>query len=97
MRPTGNSRARRVLVEAAWTYRYSARVSQALQDRLNGVPLAVRTIAWKAQVRLCARYRRLIANGKKPAVATTATAREIADFLWAIGHQLEPKVVMNSN
>ena len=88
---TGNSRARRVLVEAAWTYRHSARVSQTLQDRLKGLPLAVRTITWKAQVRLCARYRRLIANGKKPAVATTAIAREIAAFLWAIGHQVEPQ------
>ena len=93
---TGNSRARRVLVEAAWTYRYSARVSQTLQDRVKGLPLAVRTIAWKAQVRLCARYRRLIANGKKPAVAATAIAREIAAFLWAIGHQVGPTAV-NSN
>jgi transposase len=93
---TGNGRARRVLVEAAWTYRYSARVSQTLQDRVKGLPLAVRTIAWKAQVRLCARYRRLIANGKKPAVAATAIAREIAAFLWAIGHQVEPTAV-NSN
>jgi transposase len=93
---TGNRRARRVLVEAAWTYRYSARVSQALQDRLKGLPLAVRTIAWKAQVRLCARYRRLIANGKKPAVATTAIAREIAAFLWAIGHQVEPETVTSN-
>jgi transposase len=93
---TGNGRARRVLVEAAWTYRYSARVSQTLQDRVKGLPLAVRTIAWKAQVRLCARYRRLIANGKKPAVAATAIAREIAAFLWAIGHQVEP-TALNSN
>jgi hypothetical protein len=51
----------------------------------------VRTIARKARVRLCARYRRLIANGKKRAVATTAIAREIATFLWAIGHQVEPQ------
>jgi transposase len=93
---TGNRRARRVRVEAAWTYRYSARVSQALQDRLKGLPLAERTIAWKAQVRLCVRYRRLIANGKKPAVATTAIAREIAAFLWAIGHQVEPKTVTSN-
>jgi transposase len=90
---TGNGRARRVLVEAAWTYRHSARVSQRLQDRLKGLPVAVRTIAWKAPVRLCARYRRLIANGKKPAVATTAIAREIAAFLWAIGHQIEPQAL----
>jgi len=43
----GNSSC--VLIEAAWTYRYSARVSQVLQDRVKGLPWAVRTIAWKAQ------------------------------------------------
>jgi len=87
---TGNRRARRVLVEGAWTYRHPARVSQTLQSRINGLPLTVRTIAWKAQVRLCARYRRLVANGKNPAVAATAVAREMAAFLWAIGHQVAP-------
>ena len=88
---TGSRRARRVLVEGAWTYRYPARVSETLRSRIRGLPLTVRTIAWKAQVRLCARYRRLIANGKKPAVAATAVAREIAAFLWAIGHQVAPE------
>ena len=61
----GNRRARRVLVEAAWTYRYPARVSETLRARLEGLPKAVRDIAWKAQVRLCARYRRLSGTGKK--------------------------------
>jgi transposase len=90
---TGNGRARRVLIEGAWTYRYPARIGQTLQDRLKGLPLKVQTIAWKAQVRLCARCRRLIANGKKPAVAATAIAREIAAFLWAIGRQVEPRAL----
>jgi len=58
---TGNYRARRVLIEGAWTYRFSARVSETLRTRLKDLPLSVRAIAWKAQVRLCARYRRLIA------------------------------------
>jgi len=86
----GNQRARRVLIEGAWTYRYPARVSPALHDRLEGLPKPVRDIAWKAQVRLCARYRRLIAAGKKAPVAIAAIAREMAAFLWAIGQQVEP-------
>jgi transposase len=86
----GNRRARRVLVEGAWTYRYPARVSETLRVRLEGLPKAVRDIAWKAQVRLCARYRRLVATGKKMPVIVAAIAREMAAFLWAIGRQVEP-------
>jgi Transposase IS116/IS110/IS902 family len=62
----GNRRARRALVEGAWTYRYQARVSAKLQKRLEGIPKPVRDIAWKAQVRLCGRFRRLAAIGKEP-------------------------------
>ena len=61
----GNRRARRALIEAAWTYRYPARVSETLRARLEALPKPVRDIAWKAQIRLCARYRRLSATGKK--------------------------------
>jgi transposase len=86
----GNRRARRVLVEAAWTYRYPARVSQTLRARLEGLPKAVRDIAWKAQVRLCARYRRLSAAGKKLPVVVAAIVREIAAFLGAIGREVAP-------
>jgi transposase len=86
----GNRRARRALVEAAWTYRYPARVSETLRTRQEGLPKAVRDIAWKAQVRLCARYRRLAAAGKKLPVVVAAIAREMAAFLWAIGRQVAP-------
>jgi transposase len=86
----GNRRARRVLVEAAWSYRHPARVGQILQDRLEGLPKAIRDIAWKAQLRLCGRYRRLSAAGKKLPVVIAAVAREMAAFLWAIGHQIAP-------
>lgn len=86
----GNRRARRILVEAAWTYRYPARVSPSLRTRLEGLPKAVRDIAWKAQVRLCARYRRLSALGKKLPVVAAAIAREMAAFLWAIGREVAP-------
>src|ERR1700740_2847305 len=86
----GNRRARRVLIEAAWTYRFPARVSEALRARLEGLPKAVRDIAWKAQIRLCARYRRLGTAGKKLPVVVAAIAREIAAFLWAIGREVTP-------
>jgi transposase len=87
---TGNRRARRALIEAAWTYRYPARVSETLRARLEQLPKAVRDIAWKAQVRLCARYRRLSAAGKKLPVVVAAIAREMAAFLWAIGGEVAP-------
>ncbi len=60
----GNRRARRTLIEAAWTYRYPARVSETLRARLEGLPKPARAIAWKAEIRLCARYRRLSATGR---------------------------------
>jgi transposase len=81
----GSRRARRLLVEAAWTYRFPARVSVRLQRRLEEQPKAVRDIAWKAQLRLCARFRRMTTAGKHGNVVIAAIAREIAAFLWAIG------------
>ena len=86
---TGNSHARRMLVEAAWSYRLPARVSRRLLDRQQGLPEKVREIAWKAQVRLCSRYRRLVAKGKRAQVAITAIARELAAFIWAIARSVE--------
>ena len=86
----GNKRARRVLIEGAWTYRYPARVSPCIQARLDGLPRSVREIAWKGQIRLCARYRKLIMAGKLKTVAVAAIAREMAAFLWAIGQEVAP-------
>lgn len=85
----GNRRARRVLVEGAWSYRYPARVTEPIRVRLEGLPKAVREIAWKAQTRLCARYLRMMTAGKKKPIVIAAIAREMAAFLWAIGHQVE--------
>jgi transposase len=84
----GNSRARRVLIEGAWTYRFPARKSRLLQERQAGLPKAVCDIAWKAQLRLCGRYRKLMARGKRQVVVTVAIAREMAAFLWAIGREV---------
>lgn len=81
---TGNSRVRRVLAESAWTYRYPARVGTKKYLETRHLPTEVRDIAWKAQARLTKRYRALIARGKRTTVATTAIARELAAFMWAI-------------
>jgi len=86
----GNVLARRVLIEGAWTYRMQARVSRKLHDRNEKLPPAVRDIAWKAQLRLCARYRRLAAVGKPKVVVTTAIAREMVGFIWAIAGIAQP-------
>jgi transposase len=87
----GNSRARRVLIEGAWTYRFPARKSRLLQERQANLPKAVCDIAWKAQLRLCSRYRKLMAAGKRQGIVVTAIAREMAAFLWAIGRAVEPQ------
>ena len=86
----GNGRARRVLVEGAWSYRFPARVTNEIRARLEGLPEPVRAIAWKAQLRLCARFRRLVGAGKDAKVITTAIAREVAAFAWAIACQVQP-------
>jgi transposase len=80
----GNGHARRALVEGAWAYRYPAKVSRHLQLRLEHVPTEVRAIAWKAQLRLCKRYRLLSARGKHVNQVVVAIAREMAAFAWAI-------------
>ena len=85
----GSTLARRSLVEGAWTYRLPARVSNTLKGRIEAVPKPIRDIAWKAQVRLCARYRRLSGAGKLRTVVTTAIAREMIGFLWAIAREVQ--------
>ena len=86
----GNSAARRLLIEAAWCYRFPARVSRELLLRQEEQPRPIREIAWKAQVRLCARYRKLARTGKPANVVTAAIARELAGFIWAIARRVPP-------
>ena len=89
---TGNGHARKVLIEAAWSYRMPARVSRLLLKRQKDLSDQVRQIAWKAQLRLCARFRKLVAGGKSQQVAATAVARELIGFLWAMAKQVQPAV-----
>jgi transposase len=84
----GNTHARQALVEGAWAYRYPAKVSRHLQLRLENQPKRIQDISWKAQVRLCTRYRRLVAKGKHANVVTVAIARELAGFMWAIAKEV---------
>lgn len=84
---TGNSHVRKLLTEAAWAYRLPARVSRCLLKRHEGQPQSILDIAWKAQLRLCERYRRLAGKGKSKQVVVTAIARELAGFIWAISKQ----------
>src|SRR5215831_2063700 len=73
----GNTHARRALVEGAWAYRYPAKVSRHLQLRLEKQSKTIQDISWKAQVRLCKRYRRLVARGKDANQVVVAMAREL--------------------
>jgi transposase len=84
----GHTHARRVLVEGAWAYRYPAKVSRHLQRRLEQLPKPIQAISWKAQVRLCTRFRRLLARGKHATQVVVAIARELVGFMWALAKQV---------
>jgi len=81
---TGNHYARRALIEGAWAYRMKPRIGRHKVDRIEALPKAVRDIGWKAQVRLCARYRRLSLLGKNANMVIVAIAREMVGFIWSI-------------
>jgi hypothetical protein len=82
--------ARRVLVEAAWNYRFPAPVSRVLQMRQEGQPKGVREIAWRAQLRLAQRYRHLSRRKLALNKICVASARELSAFVWDIARQVKP-------
>ena len=84
----GNSHARRLLAEAAWAYRGIPRVGRVMQRRQDRVSASVRALSWKAQLRLCGRFRRLTARGKPRPVIATAIARELTGFVWAVAREV---------
>ena len=90
MTKAGSSLARRALIEGAWSYRMQARVGRKLVDRIGALPPAVRDIAWKGQLRMCQRYRHMMAAGKPKVAAATAIAREMVGFTWAIAREVTP-------
>ena len=84
----GNGRARRLLVEGAHTYRYAANISTDMQKRQEGLPKDIIDISWKAQIRLCKRYKKMIAKGKHYNLVVTAIAREMIAYIWAIAKEV---------
>ena len=88
----GNSHARRMLVESAWSYRFQARQTMHLKRKAKNASDEAKAIAWKAQKRLCGRYRTLLQAGKNSKQTTVAIARELAGFIWDIVCHEMPKV-----
>ena len=86
---TGNGHVRRVLIEAAWCYRFPAKKSAPLQRRAEQPSEAVQAIAWKAQKRLCGRYQHLHRRGLMSVKISTAIARELCGFMWAIACEVQ--------
>lgn len=86
----GNSSARRALVEAAWAYAHPARVSWVIARRQTKLPKTICDSAWKAQLRLCARFRKLASRGVPRNKVVVAVARELSGFIWAIARQVKP-------
>jgi transposase len=84
---TGNRHVRRILVEAAWAYRFRPGLSLAIRRRSQGLAPGVLRIAAKAQARLHERFHRLVARGKHANKVITAVARELAAFVWAIARE----------
>ena len=79
----GNSRARHVLVQAAWTYRFPPRRGAVLKRRQEGQPPDAIAHSWKAQHRLHKVFKRL-AFRKNNQIAAVAVARELVGFVWAL-------------
>jgi transposase len=89
---TGNAHLRRVIVEAAWAYRFGPAVRGPLRERQAGLDLAIVDIAWRAQTRLHDRYRTLVAKGKHNNQVITAVGRELLGFMWDIARTVERQV-----
>ena len=93
---TGNGHARRVLVEAAWTYRMWPRKSQTILKRQEQLPKSICDVSWKAQMRLHNRYWRLRMRGKSKQATITAVARELSAFIWAIDREVQQASLMKN-
>jgi transposase len=91
----GNSHVRRVLYEAAWSYRYRPSKGPALRKRTRQLPPDINELAWKAQHRLHRRYAALSSRGKPHTKVAAAIGRELLGFVWALAVQIEQDQVTN--
>ena len=85
----GNAHLRRIVTEAAWSYRHRPAVGGALKARQAAASEQVKAIAWRAQHRLHERYGALMRRGKTKQKVITAIGRELLGFIWAIGCEIE--------
>jgi transposase len=88
---SGNGHLRRVLTESAWQYRHKPKGSHVIGKRRQDIDAPLVVIAEKAEERLHARYKRMDNAGKPKNKITTAIARELLGFIWAIGKEVENK------
>jgi transposase len=88
---TGNGHARRMLVECAWSYRFPARQTMHMKRKAQRSSELAKAIAWRAQKRLCGRYRQLTQAGKNVKLVCVAIARELVGFIWDIVRQEMPR------
>ncbi len=86
---TGNAHLRRMVIEAAWSYRLRPGIGPGLRKRQQGVPEEIKEIAWKAQIWLTKRFARMVSSGKDQRKIATAVGRELLGFIWAIGVKAE--------
>ena len=93
---TGNRHVRNALIEAAQAYRFAAKKSRTIRQRQEDLPKKIIEISWKAQCRLCDRYRCMMAKGKQVNVTKTAIARELVGFTWAIAQELAQTSPINA-
>ncbi len=89
---TGNGHARRMLVESAWSYRFPARQTMHLKRKAKDASAEAKAIAWRAQKRLCGRYRQLTQAGKNVKLVCVAIARELVGFIWDIVRHEMPRL-----
>ncbi len=90
---SGNQHVRRVLVEAAWSYRHPARVSRVLLKRQEGLSQENCDVSWRAQLRLCSKFRKMEARRKPSQVVVTAIARELVSYLWEIAQAAQGRTI----
>ena len=84
----GQTHARKAVVEGAWASRSPAKVRRPRQLRRDKQPPRIQALSWKAPVRLCTRYRRLVSRGQHATVVTVAMARERVGGMWAMATQV---------
>jgi transposase len=92
---TGNAHARRLLTEAAWSYRFGARIGRQALLRQEDLSEQIRAMGWKAQLRLAKRFAALKGRGVQINKVCVAVARELTGFVWAIGTLAQQQAAAN--